>query len=82
MNEKLKKGDKIWVVCDNNPKLTPSNTLAVFKTKRNALEFVGKYVCEINKSTYTGYIQIIEMSIGIFEENKKFLGMELMINGK
>lgn len=76
MNEKLKKGDKIWVVCDNNPKLTPINTLAVFKTKRNALEFVGQYVCELNKSTYTGYIQIIEMSIGIYEENKKIVGLE------
>lgn len=82
MNEKLKKGDKVWVVCDNNPNLSPLNTLAVFKTKKNALEFVGKYVCQLNKSTYTGYINIVEMSIGVYEEDKKILGTEIIKNGE
>jgi len=76
VNDKLKKGEKVWVVCDNNPKLTPLNTLAVFKSKKNALEFVGQYVCELNKFTHTGYIQILEMAVGVYEEKINVLGVE------
>lgn len=75
MSEKLKKGDKIYVVCDDNPRLTPNNVLGSFKNKNDAYKYIGKYVVELNKYTSTGYIKVLEMSIGEPEKTLN-LGME------
>lgn len=79
MNDKLRKGDKIYLVCDDNPKSFPNNQLGIFKTEKDALKFIGEYVIYQNNYTYTGYLKIIEMSIGKPKE-KRILGSE-NVNG-
>ena len=75
MAEKLRKGDKMYLVCDDNPKVFPNNQLGIFKTEKDALVFVGEYVIFKNIYTHTGYLKIVEMSIGKPEETK-ILGQE------
>lgn len=43
-DRKLRKGEKIYLVCDDNPNRFPNNQLGVFKTEKDALNFVGEYV--------------------------------------
>lgn len=74
MNERIRKGSKIYLVCDDSPDLFPNNQLRAFATEKDALTFIGEYVVYENRYTRTGYIKIVEMSIGKAEQRQ--VGME------
>lgn len=78
---KLRKGEKIYLVCDDNPNIFPNNHLGVFKTEKDALNFVGEYVIYKKIRSYTQYIKIKELSIGRPEYFRE-LGVEELENGK
>ena len=78
---KLRKGEKIYLVCDDNPNIFPNNQLGVFKTEKDALNFVGEYVIYKKICSYTQYIKIKELSIGKPEYFRE-LGVEELENGE
>ena len=78
---KLRKGEKIYLVCDDNPSRFPNNQLGVFKTEKDALNFVGEYVVYKKIRSHTQYIKIKELSIGKPEYLRE-LGVEELRNGK
>ena len=62
------KNEKLYVVCNSEVEIAPRNILRIYKTKAAAYKFLGKYVSELNKSTYTGYLSIAEVAIGDEDE--------------
>lgn len=60
--------EKLYIVCDSSIEVAPRNILRIFKTKVAAYRFLGKYVSELSRSTYTGYLSIAEKEIGDIEE--------------
>lgn len=61
------KDNIVYLVCDSSVEIAPRSVLRIFKTKAAAYRFLGKYVTEIGRSTYTGYLTISEKRIGDFE---------------
>lgn len=65
--EDKKKADNaktVYIVCDNSKEVFPRSILRIYYTKESAYRFLGKYVSELNQSTYTGYLNIAEKQIG------------------
>jgi hypothetical protein len=61
------KDDIVYLVCDSSIEVAPRSVLRIFKTKTAAYRFLGKYVTEIGRSTYTGFLTISEKRIGDFK---------------
>lgn len=68
-------GKTLYIVCNSSVEVAPNNILRIYKSKESAYKFLGKYVAELNKSTYTGYLSIAEKRIGNNDEIK-ILGAE------
>ena len=71
--EKIK--EKLYVVCDSSIEIDPRQILRVYKNKSAAYAFLWKYVSELNKSTYTGYLSIAEIGYGE-DDQLEILGAE------
>lgn len=56
--------EKVYIVCNSSVEVAPKHILRVYKTKAAAYQYLGKYVTELNKSTYTGYLSVCEKVIG------------------
>lgn len=67
--------EKVYIVCNSQVEIAPRNILKIYKTKAAAYKFLGKYVSELNRSTYTGYLSIAEVVIGD-EDKLEILGEE------
>lgn len=80
-DKKIRKGEKIYLVCDDNPNRFPNNQLGVFKSEKDALNFVGEYVIYKKIRSHTQYIKIKELSIGKPDYFRE-LGVEELRNGK
>lgn len=76
MEEKKKSSaEKLYIVCNSEVEIAPKHILRIYKSKNAAYKFLGKYVAELNKSTFTGYLTIAEKSIGDIDD-LKILGEE------
>lgn len=64
MSEKVEKGEKLYIVCDSSSEILPRSILRIYKSKAAAYRFLGKYVSELNRSTYTGFLSICEKTLG------------------
>lgn len=64
MSRALSDGKTLYIVCDSSKEVYPRNILRIYTTKESAYQFLGKYVSELNTSTYTGYLSIAEKKIG------------------
>ena len=70
-----KQKEKLYVVCDASVEIAPRQILRIYKSKPAAYAFLGKYVSELNKSTYTGYLSIAEIGYGE-DDQLEILGAE------
>lgn len=75
-NSKLEDGKTVYIVCNSDTEVFPANILRIYTTLDSAYRYLGKYVAELNRSTYTGYLTITEKQIGNSDEIK-ILGLEL-----
>lgn len=64
MEQITSKNEKLYIVCNSSVEVAPLNILRIYKSKAAAYKFLGKYVAELNKSTYTGYLSIVEKETG------------------
>lgn len=56
--------EKLYIVCNSSKEIAPRHILRIYRSKAAAYKFLGKYVSELNTSTYTGYLSIAEKTIG------------------
>ena len=56
--------EKVYLVCNSSNEVAPRNVLRIYKSKAAAYNFLGRYVTELEKSTFTGYLSIAEKYIG------------------
>lgn len=75
-NDKLNDGKTVYIVCNSSTEVYPANILRVYSTLDSAYKFLGKYVTELNRSTYTGYLTIAAKKIGS-SDDIKILGMDI-----
>lgn len=59
-----KEKEKLYIVCNSAKEIAPRHILRIYKRKSGAYKFLGKYVSELNNSTYTGYLSIAEKVVG------------------
>jgi hypothetical protein len=57
-------GRTVYIVCNSSKEVFPRNILRIYNTLESAQRYLGKYVTELNRSTYTGYLTIAEKKIG------------------
>lgn len=71
----MDKNEKLYIVCNSQHEVAPKNILRIYRNRNAAYRFLGKYVSELNRSTYTGYLSIAEKTVGD-DDNLKILGVE------
>lgn len=58
----------VYVVCNSSVDCYPRNILRIFKSLPAAQRFLGKYVSELEESTYTGYLTIAKKRVGNYDD--------------
>lgn len=56
--------EKVYLVCNSSSEIAPRHVLRIYKSKAAAYNFLGRYVAELEKSTFTEYLSIAEKYIG------------------
>lgn len=67
--------EKVYIVCNSSNEVAPKHILRIYKSKAAAYNFLGRYVSELDKSTYTGYLSIAEKCVGE-DDTMRILGDE------
>lgn len=68
-------GRTVYIVCNSSKEVFPRNILRIYNSLESAQRFLGKYVSEMNRSTYTGYLSIAKKKIGN-DDCIEILGLE------
>ena len=56
--------EKVYLVCNSSSEIAPRHVLRIYKSKAAAYNFLGRYVAELEKSTFTGTVNITENAEG------------------